>query len=95
MDDEEADEIERETLVAADAVVARTAQAIGPVPVTETVITGDPVHQLCALAKDAEADVLVVGSSGISKLLHVLLGSVSEHVLAHCEVPVLVVPPAA
>jgi len=92
IDDEEADEIERETLVNADAVVAETAQAIGPVPITETVVTGDPVRRLCDRAEEAQADVLVIGSSGLSGVLHVLLGSISEHVLARCEVPVLVVP---
>ena len=92
INDAEADEIFRETVVDADAMVAETARAIGPVPVAQTVLFGDPVVRLCEWASEAAADLLVVGSTGTSGLLHMLLGSVSEDVVAHCDIPVLVVP---
>jgi nucleotide-binding universal stress UspA family protein len=94
--EEEADELERESLVKGSAAVADTARSIGRIAVTETVLVGDPVLALCGRASEAGADVLVIGATGASRLMHVLLGSVSARVIDHADVPVLVVPhPAA
>jgi nucleotide-binding universal stress UspA family protein len=43
-------------------------------------------------AADADADVIVLGSRGLSGVASVLLGSVSRGVLTHADRPVLVVP---
>jgi len=39
----------------------------------------------------ADADLVVVGARGLGPLKRVLLGSVSENVLAHATCPVLIV----
>jgi Universal stress protein family len=50
--------------------------------------TGDPLD----VAAESEADVVVVGSRGLTGFSSLLLGSVSRGVLAHADRPVLVVP---
>ena len=51
---------------------------------------GDPGHRIPDLAKELSADLIVLTSHGRSGLERVLLGSVAERILRHCECPVLV-----
>lgn len=62
-----------------------------------SVITGDPREVLIAAAKEAKADLIVVGSHGRSGLTKLLLGSVASHVVTHapCSVMVVKLPPDA
>lgn len=46
---------------------------------------------LCNLADMEKVDMLVVGSHGRTGITKVLLGSVSNYVVNHCKVPVVVV----
>lgn len=45
------------------------------------------------VAHDIEAEVIVVGARGLSTVRSVLVGSVSNAVVHHAHIPVLVVPP--
>jgi nucleotide-binding universal stress UspA family protein len=49
---------------------------------------------ILAEAADAGAQVIVVGTRGLTGVKSLLLGSVSHAVLHHATVPVLVVPPS-
>ena len=60
------------------------------VPVTAMLVEGAPASVLCAAGQDA--DLLVVGARGRSRVGALLLGSVSRQVVAHAPCPVLVVP---
>jgi nucleotide-binding universal stress UspA family protein len=51
---------------------------------------GDPVRELCRVADENHADMVIVGSS--RSLRHRLCGSVSSRLLARGHWPVLVVP---
>lgn len=53
--------------------------------------SGDPAASLIQCAEEQKADLLVVGSHGLSALDRFLLGSVSEKVLRHAHCSVLVV----
>jgi nucleotide-binding universal stress UspA family protein len=55
---------------------------------------GGAAHAIAAAAKDAGAEVIVVGTRGQGPITGLLLGSVTNRLLhvAHC--PVLAVPPA-
>lgn len=52
---------------------------------------GDPVAEICRIADDLDADLVIVGSRGLSIFGQALLGSVSKGVLANTRRPVLVV----
>ncbi|MBL8753249.1 MAG: universal stress protein [Planctomycetes bacterium] len=53
--------------------------------------TGDAREQVLAAARDAKADLIVMGTHGHTGLAHVLLGSTTERVVRLAECPVLTV----
>jgi nucleotide-binding universal stress UspA family protein len=69
--------------IAAEAGQNRTAS------ITAESVEGHPAEALISIAADAA--LLVVGSRGHGGFVGALLGSVSQHVVAHAECPVVVV----
>jgi nucleotide-binding universal stress UspA family protein len=61
-----------------------------PCPVNMVVAEGHPIDVLGRVAREAEADLLVVGPRGRGRLARVFLGSVSQGLLESMPVPVLV-----
>lgn len=59
-------------------------------PVAE-VLTGRPVDEIVAYAKEADAAMIVMSTHGRSGLRHLLIGSTAEGVVRHAECPVLTV----
>jgi len=53
---------------------------------------GTPTEEIIKTAERWDADLIVMGTHGRTGLLHLLLGSIAEHVLRHSKIPVLVVP---
>jgi len=54
---------------------------------------GKPGEVICQYAKDQNANIVVMGSRGLNGIRRTFLGSVSDYVIHHCHLPVLVVPP--
>ena len=54
------------------------------------VTPGTPATDICRLAKDNGASLIVLSSHGRSGVKHFLLGSVAERVVRHAPCPVLV-----
>jgi nucleotide-binding universal stress UspA family protein len=58
-----------------------------------TVLTeGSPVLDICAFAKDRDADLIITSTHGLTGFKHVLIGSIAEQVVRHAPCPILVVP---
>jgi len=58
------------------------------------VVFGAPAVAICREARHDGADVIIVGSRGLSDSPHVTLGATAEHVLRCANRPVLVLPHA-
>lgn len=54
-------------------------------------VTGDPPREINRIAESEGAGMIVIGSNGLSNLLHRLIGSVSLGVIQGAACPVLVV----
>jgi universal stress protein A len=52
---------------------------------------GKPYLEICTLAREYNADLIVIGTHGHTGIKHTFLGSVAERVVRHAPCPVLVV----
>lgn len=50
-------------------------------------------HTICKIAQENNASMIVIGQRGLGTIRRTFLGSVSDYVLHHAQIPVLVVPP--
>jgi nucleotide-binding universal stress UspA family protein len=57
------------------------------------VLSGNPADEILRQAKRSRADILVLGSHGLSGIRKAFFGSTTEQVLRQATVPVLAVPP--
>ena len=62
-------------------------------PAEATVLVGDPVTEIVALAERERAELIVIATHGLSGYRKLLLGSTTEKLLRQTTVPVLVAPP--
>lgn len=53
--------------------------------------TGNPFKLIMETAENEKASIIVLGSHGKSNIAELLMGSVSENVIRHAKVPVLVI----
>jgi nucleotide-binding universal stress UspA family protein len=65
------------------------------VRVTFLVWQGDPGDSILEAARAEDADMVILGSHGRGPIGRLLLGSVSQHVVRHARIPVVVVPGSA
>ncbi|MBT2286992.1 universal stress protein [Paenibacillus polymyxa] len=54
-------------------------------------IAGDPVNEICRVARERDCGMIVMGTGGKGMLAEMIVGSVSHGVLKHAECPVLTV----
>jgi Universal stress protein UspA and related nucleotide-binding proteins len=69
----------------------KKAQDAGVKDVTSQVLEGDPATSIIEYASKNGADLIVIGSRGLSTFKRLILGSVSSKVVQESRVPVLVV----
>jgi len=53
---------------------------------------GDPAESILSTAKDLHADMVIMGSHSRRWLDEILMGSVTEKVLHHTSVPLIIIP---
>jgi nucleotide-binding universal stress UspA family protein len=72
-------------------------EAIGLVPddlpVTKLLGHGHAGPALISAVEEHGCDLVVVGTRGRGAMASLFLGSVTEHLVSHCPVPIVVVPP--
>ena len=61
-------------------------------PAKIIVESGPPGEMICKLAKKEGATFIVIGSRGAGTVRRTILGSVSDYVIHHAHMPVVVVP---
>lgn len=80
------EETGRKILADAEAALSETGAEV------ETrLLIGRIGEEICNLARDGGYDLIVIGRRGVSRLERVVLGSVSEYVIRHSDLPVLIV----
>ncbi len=63
----------------------------GDLAITEHLSEAPAANAILEMAESLPADLIVMGTRGLSGLKHVLLGSVAERVVQHANCPVLTV----
>jgi nucleotide-binding universal stress UspA family protein len=86
-------EVEAERRAAGRQLVGRLDADVG-VDTDTRIVEGAPAEALAQLARDTEAEEIVVGSRGMGRFA-AALGSVSHALLAYADRPVVVVPQSA
>jgi nucleotide-binding universal stress UspA family protein len=59
--------------------------------VKKWIVKGHPAEEILKLAKEKDADLIVMGSLGRSGIKKILLGSVADKVIRNSNIPVLIV----
>ncbi|AEH61198.1 UspA domain protein [Methanosalsum zhilinae DSM 4017] len=62
------------------------------VSVEGVILIGNPAEMLIDYAQKKDADLIVMGTKGMSGIKRFMLGSVAENVVRHSKKPVMVVP---
>ena len=75
-----------------DRLVRTTLGKNAPTRVERRIATGEPADQILSVARDVRADLIVVGSHGLTGIARLTFGSTTTAVLKRTPVPVLVVP---
>lgn len=70
--------------------VEKAANAAG-LETESVVLKGDPAERIVNFAEEHRVDMIVVGSHGMGGFERLVIGSVSEKIVRHANVPVLVV----
>lgn len=89
--EEEAEERHRADRHRGQADLAATLARLGETATTTLVEANDPGREICRLAEERDADVLVVGASDKGWFRRLVAGSVMEYTARHAPCPVLIV----
>ena len=52
----------------------------------------NPGEGICRIANDEKANLIVIGTRGLSTVKRAMLGSVSDYVVRNAGIPTLIVP---
>ena len=76
-----------------DEIMNAGLKEIGAVPgkLTKEVLEGPPAEAILSVAESRQADLIIMGTRGLSRLAGLLIGSQSQKVIAQTNCPVLLV----
>lgn len=83
--------VDEETNIADDIANRLKADGVSVRPEQDTAFHGQAAQRIVGMAKEIEADVIVMGSRGLSDIGGLFLGSVAHKVLHLADRPVLIV----
>ena len=86
------DEDEIEAKIGAQADELAKAGNRGELQLVATTAAGGPAHYIANVARDAGAELIIVGTRGTGLIAGLLLGSVTQRLLQIAPCPVLSVP---
>ncbi len=55
-------------------------------------VVGHPADKILSIAEEEKADLIIMATHGMSKMKRYLIGSVTNNVVHHSKIPVLVIP---
>ncbi|HLT37683.1 MAG TPA: universal stress protein [Enhygromyxa sp.] len=76
----------------ADTALAKTLSEIGIGTARRRIVIGDPASEIVDVAREIDADLIVIPSRGKTGLRRWMIGSVAEKVVRRAPCPVLVLP---
>jgi nucleotide-binding universal stress UspA family protein len=87
----------RRALVEAEQLAQRDVTALDPIDVEVATVSrwGNPIQEVLRVARSESSDLVVMGAKGHSNLGLILLGSVSQGVVQHATLPVLIARPGS
>ena len=79
-----------------DEIISRVQEIMRQYPIESEVVgldnTGEKVAKIiCREAKQRSCDLIIMGTHGLTGVMHMLMGSVAEGVLRHAKVPVMLI----
>jgi nucleotide-binding universal stress UspA family protein len=86
------DRIRNDLRARSEAIVAAARARAGDVPLEAVHVEGAPEKAIVKAAAEHRCDAVVIGRRGLSGIRRALLGSISDYVVHHASVPVIVVP---
>jgi len=63
------------------------------IAVKTSVFKSNPMDFICPYAKKRNVDLIVTGTTGLTNLKDMTIGSLTEYIAEHSEIPVLTIPP--
>ena len=81
-------EIDRAARIGVQEAIAK--QLGARIPMAAIIRPGNPETEILTIAREVSADLIILGSHGRSGLMRVLVGSVTDDLVHHAEIPVLV-----
>jgi len=84
---------QKQLVSTSEGALRKLAERMVPTTVASEIVieVGDPASVINAAAERLKIDVIVMATHGLTGLSHMLLGSVTEKVVRHAMVPVLIV----
>ncbi len=70
-------------------LLEKVAPTRNKIPCEHRLIVGNPAETIVQIANDEHFDLIVMATHGRSALMHLLMGSVAEHVVRNATCPVL------